>query len=525
MNDSITQCAAGYARRSTGLPTQERSIPEQTKGLKEAAETDGWPIPDDLLFTDDASGTTEKNRPGLAALRRAARDGTLKARGVTRLYYWSTDRLARNAADSIIFESEMAKHGIKCFSVSEGYDLDTESGKIEFTIRSVLAEAQNKRRAADTKRGQRSAVLAGKYIFEAPYGYSKNDDKRLCVNIPRAAIVRRMVSLLLSGKSPRQITKALNVGKFPSPRGGLWHHSQVAKLLRQEVYAGILVHGIGKALGPKGYKRDSAIIEPFHHPAIIDWDTFIAAQKILDERARLTRFTATIRHFYLLGGLRLLRCGVCGRPATGKRCVAGGVDYFYYQCQSRIQFAIGCGLGGIPCKRLDEIVLGHLEAYATDRARIERAWAEHHKDIAPQVTPLREEIAAIDSKLRGLRQRRDRMVAAFAEAEVALPTLKGHVKKLTEEEQTLENHRRGLQDQIEKISKTMADTGIIDKLADFRKSFDGLSPEGKKMLIRTFVKSITIKAKDQFEIELRFLPGPVAVGAVASEGGGEEAGS
>ena len=59
----------------------------------------------------------------------------------------------------------------------------------------------------------------------------------------------------------------------------------------------------------------------------------------------------------------------------------------------------------------------------------------------------------------------------------------------------------------------MADGGILDKLADFRKTFDGLSPEGKKMLIRTFVTSITIKARDQFEIALRFLPQSLSVNA------------
>jgi site-specific DNA recombinase len=521
MNEVTPEVAAAYARKSSHQ--QERSLPEQIKGMKEAAEKAGRPLPDDLIFTDENSGTTEKNRTGMAALKKAARDGTLKARGVTHLYYWATDRVARNLLDSLLFEAEMARAGIKCLSVSEGYDLDTLGGKMAFTIRSLLAEQQNKRRASDIKRGQRSAIIDGKYIFEAPYGYTKNEAKRLCVNIPQAAVIRRIFNLLLSGQSPRQITRLLNELKVPSPRGKKWQHAYVASVLRQEVYAGIIVHGIGKNKGRKNYTRDSAIIEPFHHPAIFDWDTFVRAQKILSERSRLRRFTTTVRHFYLLGGLKLLRCGSCGRSVAGKRCVANGVNYFYYTCMSRNHTGVSCGLSAIPCKVLNEIVLGQLEAYA-DRTKVELAWAKHHKDIAPQVIPAREEITAIDQKLRGLRQRKERMAAAFAEAEVALPVLKAEVKKLTDEEQSLENRRLALQQQIEKISKTMADGGILDKLADFRKTFDGLTREGKKLLIRSFVESVTIKAKDQFEIRVRFLPQPLTVRAAKPDGrSGEEA--
>ena len=377
MNENTPELAAAYARQSTHYQT--RSIPDQITGMKEAAEKTGRPLPDDLIFTDENSGTTEKNRTGMAALKKAASDGTLKARGVTHLYYWATDRVARNLLDSLVFEAEMARAGIKCLSVSEGYDVDTLGGKMAFTIRSLLAEAQNKRRAADIKRGQRSAIIDGKYIFEAPYGYSKNGDKRLCVNIPQAAVIRRMFNQLLSGQSPRAITRMLNAAKVASPRGKKWQHAHVAKVLRQETFAGIIVHGIGKNKGPKGYTRDSAIVEPFHHPAILDWDTFVRAQQILDARSKHPRFTATVRHFYLLGGFKLLHCGVCGAAVTGKRYVSSGVDYFYYTCLSRSSTGQGCGLGGILCKVLDEVVLAQLDAYASDRTE-----GQGSLDHAPQ---------------------------------------------------------------------------------------------------------------------------------------------
>jgi hypothetical protein len=100
--------------------------------------------------------------------------------------------------------------------------------------------------------------------------------------------------------------------------------------------------------------------------------------------------------------------------------------------------------------------------------------------------------------------------------------LKGHVKQLTDEEQALEARRLELNLRIERISKTMAEAGVLDKLADFRKTFDSLPPEGRKMLIRTFVESITVKGKDQFEIALRFLPRTLTVKPVGVKTAREE---
>lgn len=504
-NESTPMVAAAYIRQSTIYQT--KSNPEQLADIKKAAEKRGIVLPDDLVFSDEQSGTTDE-RPGFEALRKAARDGTLKARGVTLLLFWATHRLARNLKDALIFEAEMSEHGIKCMSVTESYDVSTLGGKTAFTLQSLLAEATNKRRAVDIRRGQRSAVLAGKFISEPPYGYLKNADKQLAINVPEAQVVRRMVRALLAGKSPRQITAMLNQARLPSPRGKKWQHAHVYKMLRNELYAGIITRGLGKG---KEMKRDGAIIEPGMHPAILDLDMFIAAQKVLDQRSKLRRYTRTIEYFYLLGGMRLLKCGVCGMAMFGKRCVADGVNYFYYQCASRNSTGLGCGLGGVPCAVLDEAVLAQLDAYASNRARIDAAWATHHEAVAPQVAPAQEEVVAIDQKLAGLRQRQDRLVEAFAEAEVALPVLQGHVKKIKDEVQGLEARRLALKEEIERISKTMADGGVLDRLADFRRTFDAITPEGRKMLIRTFVDSVKVLAKDRFEIALKFLPQTLTV--------------
>ncbi len=114
MNEIKIKKAAGYARQSAGR--QAQSILDQIKAMKEAAESQGTTLADDLIFTDDSS-TNAKNRPGLESLKKAARDGSLEARGVTHLYCWSVDRITRNMLDARSFEAEMARAGIKCYRV------------------------------------------------------------------------------------------------------------------------------------------------------------------------------------------------------------------------------------------------------------------------------------------------------------------------------------------------------------------------------------------------------------------------
>lgn len=113
MNKITPRIAAAYVRQSK--PCQTKSNPDQIAEIKMAAEKHGITLLQELIFTDENTGTRQ-HREGFEALKKAAIDGTLQKRGVNTLLFWSTDRISRSLREMVAFEAEMASNGITCLS-------------------------------------------------------------------------------------------------------------------------------------------------------------------------------------------------------------------------------------------------------------------------------------------------------------------------------------------------------------------------------------------------------------------------
>lgn len=500
MMDLNGRKAGIYIRRSN--PTQQESLEEQLKSIRASAKAMGIEIVESLIFCDSASGTKRQGRSGLEQMMAAVRSGDFAKHGATLLLFWVTDRFARNTTDALVVESELSRQGIQVFSATERYDITTAGGRTEFILRSCFAEIQNKLRAADLKRGQRRAVLGGKCIGMPIYGYRKNEVSQLCIDVPAAAIVRKIFRLFIAGWSPRQITAALNAAHVPSPAGGPWNSVTVRRTIRVETYIGILIHGMGQ----RKFKRDTAIVEPNHHPAIVDVSTYIRAQQIVGERASLKRYTSTIRHFYLLSGIGALRCGLCGSAILGKWYRNHQLEYTYYRCAKGLQRGQNCELPGIKCEVLDDLILKKLESFATDHGAISGAWAKYRKELAPAVFPLEEELKGLERQRQNLEMRHRRLLLLWEEKKSGGEALKRRIKEVEDQLEGLSLQRHSLREKLSRASGKPQDPEVIERLANFRESFARLGPVEKKMLIKLFVKSVVALGAREFRVELRFMP-------------------
>ena len=159
------------------------------------------------------------DRPGLQALIEAAEagrfDGVL-AEGV--------DRVSRNLADIAGIYQRLAFRDVKLLTLADG-DL---SG-LMVGIKGAISEFYLADLAAKTRRGQMGRVRDGRIPGGRCYGYDVvpgGDDRgRRTINEREAAIVRRIYSEYVPGRSPLQIVKALNAEGVPGPRGGPWNAS------------------------------------------------------------------------------------------------------------------------------------------------------------------------------------------------------------------------------------------------------------------------------------------------------------
>jgi DNA invertase Pin-like site-specific DNA recombinase len=175
----------------------------------------GVEISPELVFPDDGvTGTSLKKRTGLENLLEAVRSGKFKKANARYVFCWSTDRWARNAADALTTERVLAEHGIILISVSEGYDLTTLDGRMEFGICAQTAEMQNRLRTADLWRGIIRELRNGGLIGHAPYGYrrlkNEHGKNRLIPDPKTAPITIEIIRRIIQGESPTDIASDLN---------------------------------------------------------------------------------------------------------------------------------------------------------------------------------------------------------------------------------------------------------------------------------------------------------------------------
>ena len=175
-------------------------------------------------------------------------------------------------------------------------------------------------------RGRVAAVKRGCYIGNyAPYGYKKikiGKDHTLEIIEDEAEVVRLVFDLYTKEQlTPFRIAQRLNSMKIKAPRGELWTKDTIRVMVRNAHYDGKVVFNRIKSTpvlenGEVVHKRlaqpdDEVIIAEGKQPAIIDHDTWLAAQELVARNPR-------VKHEHPLKNpySTMLVCAKCGRAIT-----------------------------------------------------------------------------------------------------------------------------------------------------------------------------------------------------------------
>ncbi len=229
----ITAVAA-YIRVSTD--EQKRSglgMEDQRKKCRAMCEVKGWPEPD--LFEDPGISATKEahRRPALAELLEALYTGKYQAVIVS-----SLDRLGRKLRLTIDLVDQIGQYA-DLVSCKESIDTTTAQGK--FMLHVFAALAQLERDLISERTIAALDVLeeqTGETAGRVPYGYIRSENGILIVE-QQARVVRLIFSDHRQKDSLRTIAERLNQAHIPGPRGGIWHHTSVREILRnQESYEG-----------------------------------------------------------------------------------------------------------------------------------------------------------------------------------------------------------------------------------------------------------------------------------------------
>lgn len=275
---------AAYARVSSSSDEQLNSFAAQNRYYTELISgKDNWQLVD--IYADEGiTGTSIEKRDDFKRMLRDCERGL-----IDRILVKSISRFARNTTECLETVRSLKARGISVYFEKEGIDTGKVSGEMLTAVFASLAQAESESISKNMRWSYQKRMQMGTFIpTHLPYGYCRFDCKIAIVDA-EAEIVKRIFNEYLMGKNMEQIAASLNTDGIPfNNRGTLqsWSKYTVGHILENEKY-------IGDSLWQKTYytstlpryqKKNLGEMPQYYaqntHPAIIDSETYAAAQKL-----------------------------------------------------------------------------------------------------------------------------------------------------------------------------------------------------------------------------------------------------
>lgn len=221
-------------RVSTALQRQEGlSLMDQDANFNTYANKNGHTIVQKFSFNESA-GVSQKRSKFQEVI------SYIKANGIGNFYVENTTRLSRDMVDFQYIKDLYENHDVTFHFITENYTLNKNlegASKMFLILRLMQGEMMIDDLKKKVKDTMLKKVERGEWSGRAPYGF-KLIDKKLTIDEPKAAHVRRIFTARSEGATLREITDSLNKKRVQAPRGVKWHHQEIEKMLKQVAYVG-----------------------------------------------------------------------------------------------------------------------------------------------------------------------------------------------------------------------------------------------------------------------------------------------
>ena len=379
MNGATNKITALYCRLSQEdeRAGESLSIENQKDMLLRYSREHHFPNP--TFFVDDGVSGVTYDRPGFQAML-----AEIEAERVAVCITKDLSRLGRNSALTGLYTNfTFPQYGVRYIAINDNFDtIDPNSTDNDFAgIKNWCNEfyardTSRKIRAVNKAKGERGVPLT----TNVPYGYLKGPDnpRRWKIDPVAADVVRRIFSMCMEGRGPKQIANQLKADKVLTPASykalqGIkspnkkpedpydWKSSTVVAILERREYTGCTVNfkTYTNSIWDKK-QRDNPIekqaIFPNTHERIIDDDVFEKVQEIRQQRHRMIR---TGRSSIFSG---LVYCADCGSKMLYGSSNNGDLDQDFFDCSLHRKSKEKCNGHFIRVKVLDRLVLKHIQA-------------------------------------------------------------------------------------------------------------------------------------------------------------------
>ena len=274
---------AAYARVSTGKDAMLHSLSSQVSYYSSLIQNHaGWLYAG--VYSDEALTGTKDSRSGFQNLLADCRAGK-----VNLILTKSISRFARNTVTLLETVRELKALEVDVFFEEQNINTMSSEGELMLTILASYAQEESLSASENQKWRVRKGFENGELLnWRFLFGYSISKD---CIEVDEetAPVVREIFDRVIAGDSFGSISRALNEKCVSGPLGGKWRVQRVHDIVSNEKYT-------GNAMLQKHYRnnhlekrkcRNTGELPKYYaeetHPAIIDEDTFKAAQIILRE--------------------------------------------------------------------------------------------------------------------------------------------------------------------------------------------------------------------------------------------------
>ena len=429
--------ASSYSRYSSEKQS-ETSITDQQRICRERAARDGFDMPSQFEFSDEAVSGTKLKREGLGRLLAAAERGEFKI-----LYFHSLSRLARESVISMpILKTLVHTYSVRFISVTEGVDSAQIGWETIATFICLHHEMFIRDLSANVMKGQIGAVLSGFSVGDYPFGYhtipspngeqvghGRNAKARMVYRIhpEQAESVQQVFRWFAHEKKGLAwIVRELNHRRVPKDHRAStpdWDRSCVIRMLRSAKYIGLWLWGRSKTRRdpltgdkwqePRPEEESAKWLRQIPDLRIVEDDSYFKAQQLLndnnervnahrDKKGRLHGSEKGARRKHLLSGL--IKCEECGSTFY-----VGGPHGKYLFCPKAKNGTCTCRttLNRARAERMILEVIGRrlLDDEVWSQAVVKAtvaAWQENQESRPDETPGLRQQIHEFERKIAKL---------------------------------------------------------------------------------------------------------------------------
>lgn len=461
-----------YARYSSSAQT-EQSIEGQLHVCEEYCKRNGYNVVE--TYIDRATSANKdigKRKEFLRMIRDSEKD---KFEAVI---VYKLDRFSRNRYDSANYKYRLKKNGVSLISATENISSEPE-GIILESVLEGMAEFYSAELSQKVTRGRHETAAKHRSLGGVcPLGY-KVVNKEFVIDETTAPIVREAFARYVAGEQITDICRHFNAMGYKTSKGSAFNKNSFRGMFRNERYIGV-------------YKYNNMIHDENAIPAIIDMETWEAAQRRNDQQQTRRGVKKPTKYVYLLQGK--LYCGHCQDSYYGS--MTGG-KYAYYYCGGKRNRQKDCPSKPIRCENIDKLVLRDAFHFLTD---------DYIKRLAKIAVEENNRIIERDTRLPELTEKQKEIETALSNLVTALE--KGDVpdiviRRITELEKEQRQVEREIKADLAKV-KILDEADILVWLNRFRKgSLD--DPEFCRRVIDLFINRVYVWHEPDDKIKVTVL--------------------